>query len=271
LRQLSKAIEKEQPKLEMECPEELENVSVPEMLFGIHWSTEGQIVARIEELEVKVLGGQERIRTELGELRKLSQYYFLVLFNAQQRLEESHCPNVFAVLPENEGGWLQSLLVQKMIIRLYCQAPGQWHPTVQGGRYEIRQPAEFLEGMGPYIRKLAKVIRYAAPVAGAAAGAFAGPIGAAMGAQYAKDLANQIRLTEELAKKLCDRDFRPGDLLERTGGGARAERFEGAELRALRKLLDEVDPKQHWGGLKKVLTPEGHWLWLCDEHAKEYK
>jgi hypothetical protein len=125
--------------------------------------------------------------------------------------------------------------------------------------------------MGPYIRKLAKVIRYAAPVAGAAAGAFAGPIGAAMGAQYAKDLANQIRLTEELAKKLCDRDFRPADLLERTGGGARAERFEGAELRALRKLPDEVDPKQHWGGLKKVLTPEGHWLWLCDKHAKEYK
>jgi len=57
LRQLSKAIEKDKPKLEMECPEELENVSVPEMLFGIHWSTEGQIMARIEELEAKVLDG----------------------------------------------------------------------------------------------------------------------------------------------------------------------------------------------------------------------
>jgi internalin A len=30
-------------------------------------------------------------------------------------------------------------------------------------------------------------------------------------------------------------------------------------------------PKRHWGGLKKVLTPEGHWLWLCAENAKEYK
>ena len=38
-----------------------------------------------------------------------------------------------------------------------------------------------------------------------------------------------------------------------------------------RKLLDEVDPKQNWGGLKKILTPEGHYLWLCSEHAKEYK
>jgi hypothetical protein len=271
LRQLSKAIEKEKPKLEMECPEELENISVPGLLFGIHWSTEGQIMARIEELETKVLDGQELIRTELGELRKLSQYYFLVLFNAQQRLEESHCPNVFAVLPEGEGGWLKNLLGQKMIMRLYCQAPGQWHPTAEGGRYEIKRPSEFLERMGPYILKLARVIKYAGPVAWTAGGALGGPLGAVIGAQQAKDLVYQIRLMEELAKKLCERDFLPADLLERTGGEARAERFEGAELRALRRLLDEVDPKQHWGGLKKVLTPEGHWLWLCDEHAKEYK
>jgi internalin A len=278
LRQLSKAIEKEKPKLEMECPEELENISVPGMLFGIHWSSEGQIVARIEELEAKVLDGQERIHTELGELRKLSQYYFLVLFNAQQRLEESHCPNVFAVLPKigekwlrDGGGWIKDLFAQTMVIQLYCQAPGQWHPTINGGRYEIKRPAQFLESMGPYILKLAKVIKYAAPVAGAAAGTFAGPIGAVMGAQYAKDLANQIKLMEELAKRLSERDYLSADLLERAGGETRAERFEGAELRALRKLLDEVDPKQHWGGLKKVLTPEGHWLWLCSEHAKEYK
>ena len=51
----------------------------------------------------------------------------------------------------------------------------------------------------------------------------------------------------------------------------RAEEAEGAALRALRKLLDEVDAKQNWGGLAKILTPEGHYLWLCEEHAEEYK
>jgi hypothetical protein len=49
------------------------------------------------------------------------------------------------------------------------------------------------------------------------------------------------------------------------------EELQGAALRALRQLLDEKDPQQHWGGLKKVLTPEGHYLWLCDYHAKQYK
>jgi internalin A len=43
------------------------------------------------------------------------------------------------------------------------------------------------------------------------------------------------------------------------------------EHRALRRLLDEVDLKQEWRGLKKVLTPEGHYLLLCKEHAEEYK
>jgi hypothetical protein len=48
------------------------------------------------------------------------------------------------------------------------------------------------------------------------------------------------------------------------------ERVGGATLRALRQLLDEKDPQQHWGGLKKVLTPEGHYLWLCEHHTQEY-
>ena len=47
--------------------------------------------------------------------------------------------------------------------------------------------------------------------------------------------------------------------------------IEGASLRALRALLDAKDSQHHWGGLKKVLTPEGHYLWLCEHHAAQYK
>ena len=92
-----------------------------------------------------------------------------------------------------------------------------------------------------------------------------------MGAKYAKDLAGQIKLMEELAKKLAGRDYIEAELLEMTEADGKTERLEGMEVRALRKLLDEVDPKREWRGLKKVLTPEGHYLWLCKEHAEEYK
>lgn len=67
------------------------------------------------------------------------------------------------------------------------------------------------------------------------------------------------------------RNSRDAELLERTGAGGKAERLEWMELRDLWKLLDEVDRKQEWGGLKKVLTPEGHYLWLCNKHAEEYR
>jgi hypothetical protein len=35
--------------------------------------------------------------------------------------------------------------------------------------------------------------------------------------------------------------------------------------------LDQVDTGHHWGGLQRVVTNEGHILWLCDHHAQEYK
>jgi hypothetical protein len=53
--------------------------------------------------------------------------------------------------------------------------------------------------------------------------------------------------------------------------GPEPHRADGAALRALRHLLLELDPAQVWGGLQKVLTPEGHYLWLCPEHAQVYQ
>ena len=49
------------------------------------------------------------------------------------------------------------------------------------------------------------------------------------------------------------------------------DRVTGSALRVLRQLLEEKDPERVWGGLGRVLTPEGHYLWLCDTHAKEYR
>jgi hypothetical protein len=77
---------------------------------------------------------------------------------------------------------------------------------------------------------------------------------------------------KEMAAKLPDiKDSEDLELASSVGDVADAERAEGAALRTLRQLLDEKDLQQHWGGLKKILTPEGHYLWLCDHHAAQYK
>ena len=267
-------------------------IGVNELLYGIHESTTEEIAKQIEELRTEMIrdlgvllteqiktrdeltAGQRELMEELRDNAALLQRGFTVLFNSQQGLEESHCPNVFAVLPKGEESWMKNLFGQKMVMQLFCHEPGQWHPAVEGskgGRYEIKQPSEFLASAGPYIVKLAKVIKYAAPVVGAAAGAYAGPIGAAMGAGYAKKLADQIKLMEELATKLTKRYYTLGHIYAKYDARVEINRREGMELRALRLLLDKEDPAQEWGGLKKVLTPEGHYLWLCEHHAAEYK
>jgi internalin A len=51
----------------------------------------------------------------------------------------------------------------------------------------------------------------------------------------------------------------------------RPARAEGATLRTLKLLLEEKDKQQVYGGLRRYMTKEGHWLWLCEHHLKEYK
>jgi len=280
--QLEKAIEREEPVMQIQCREAFENVPVAKLLFGLHWSTENEIIERIVELQQvmardhnvtfneqlknfdELKDGQKLLLTESRELKELAQRGFTSLFNAAQKLEESHCPNVFAILPKGEKGWLQNIFGQKMQLQLYCHAPGHWHPTHTDDCYEIKQPAEWLKTMAPYIVKLAKVLKYAAPLAGPAVGM--------ANAAFAETFKHQLKMMEELSKKLGDgRDIDVAELTVGIGKIGRLEQVEGAPLRALRELLDKEDPKHHWGGLKKILTPEGHYLWLCDEHAGEYK
>ena len=254
---LQRAIKYNQDKIQ--CPVTFKNIPITKLLFGLHRSTESDILKRIVELKEETKEGHEAILTESRELKGLAQRGFTSLFNAAQRLEESHCPNVFAIMLKGDQGWIQNVFGQKMQLQLYCQAPGHWHPMYTGGCYKIRQSAKWLKTMSPYIVKLAKVIKYAAPLAGPAAA-------------FAEQFKHQLKMMEELAEKPGDdRDIGAAEMAEGIGKIGRLERAEGAPLRALRELLDKVDPRHDWGGLKKILTPEGHYLWLCEDHAKEYQ
>jgi hypothetical protein len=45
----------------------------------------------------------------------------------------------------------------------------------------------------------------------------------------------------------------------------------GPALRAIYNFLKEADAEQVWGGLSRVLTPDGNILWLCETHRKQYE
>jgi len=259
---LQKAIERTPPASEIQCPASFKPVSIPGLLFGLHWRLQDKVLERIDTLETTivttVVEGQEEIMAELSALRELAQREFTNIYRREQSVIDSHCPNVFALRVRDKtitGS-------QKLELQLYCQAPGYWHPTAQGGQYTVDDPANWIKAVAPYLRKLVTVLKYAAPLAGPWV-AWAWPA-------YEKMFKNDIKLTTELVKKLPDFEGREAGLIETVGDPRGPGRASGAALRALRQLLDDKDPDHHWGGLKKVLTPEGHYLWLCEYHAQEY-
>lgn len=268
---LEKALERKPPVLDIQCPVAFENVSVPGLLFGLHWRTQDAVLTAISDLRVAEEEQHEEVLSKLDNLTALVQREFTNAFRREQAKIESHCPNIFVLRPREAAGWPQllqqvknNLIGQTIGLQLFCQAPGHWHPTVAGGFYEITQPAEWLRATAPYLRRLITVLKYTSPLIGPW-------LGVAIPDDYEKHLKNDIELMGELVKKLPElKEDAASALAENIGEIAQAEHIEGAGLRALRLLLDEKDPQQRWGGLKKILTPEGHYLWLCDHHAAEY-
>ncbi|MEH1868818.1 MAG: COR domain-containing protein [Nostoc sp.] len=259
-------------RLTIECPEatEDENVSVTELLQGLDWTTKDAVLDSLKDLKKssdEIKNKLDETKNKVDNLLELTQRKFTKDFNREQAIIDSHCPNVFTLCYRGGKAWQKNLIGQKLDLQLYCQAPGCWHPTQKDGLYEINEPAEWLRATAPYIGKLFTVLKFAAPIIGPW-------LGVVDREDYEKLFKNNLELFKEVVAKLPEpkesKDLELADKIAKSED-LDPERADGAALRALRQLLDEKDPQQHWGGLKKVLTPEGHYLWLCEHHAVAYK
>lgn len=276
---LERAINRPKPVLEIQCPMAFESVSVPGLLFGIHWSSQGAVLDRIEELEASSKARHLETISEIAALRELAQREFLSAFRRDQESVDAQCPNVLVLVPAASsaqlltlGGahgkslwaeWADALLGTQLDLQLCCQMPGAWHPS--GAAYTIRDPAKWLVFVAPYLKRLVSLLKYAMPLAGPSLGI------AAPAFHWTKEteeaFKQKIEFTKALVEKLPESGAErvPGftERLSELPGSARAQ---GAELRTLRQMLDHLDPRQTWGNLSIVVTPEGHYLWLCPEH-----
>ncbi|MBW4499087.1 MAG: leucine-rich repeat domain-containing protein [Scytonema hyalinum WJT4-NPBG1] len=274
---LQKRYEKKRAKIE--CQKGMEDVSVTELLFGFEMmnlqnvfpSPQSNIslnvlLARLDELEKHQLKGQEKILSTSSELLKLAQLKYTNDLTRERNKIESYCPKVFVIIPRDSNNRQKNIFGQRFDLQLYCEAPGCWHPTQEGGLYEIDDPPQWLKTMAPYINNLVSVLKFAAPLAGPWLGIVNLP-------DYQEKFKNHTEFMKELANQLKESKGHDDWKLATTdaSGDSNLERIRGASLRTLHQLLVEKDEKQYWGGLRKVLTPEGHYLWLCEHHAKEYE
>ena len=257
------AIERPQPILEIQCPISFEPVSVAGLLFGIHWLMREPVLESIAGAKAELAKDIGATLSALADLSAgidtqttLLQREFLKQYHRDQRMVETRCPNVFTVGPVSGGSVWRRIVGERVALQLYCQAPGVWHPTVDGGRYELTLERAWLRAMAPYLIGLTKVLKLAVPLAAPVLG---------MVDQATTDLyRNQIDVTAKLVAALPGElgiNLEDADLMSSPDSHVRS--IEGSSLRSLRSLLESVDSQQEWGHLVPLLTPEGHLLWLC--------
>ena len=165
--------------------------------------------------------------------------------------ENRDCPRLFTLVPLS-GGPLRDTYE----LTLWCEHPDNEHPC-EDGAYEIKQTKKWLADLGPYMSLTAKALKVVAAVAGLSG------VGDALG-DGVKKLGEMEKLVTGLkppARSIS------GDR-EREGGGL--TRAQGAGFRELFSLLHELDPHHRWAGMRRFLTPQGDYLWICPDHHKQY-
>jgi internalin A len=264
---LARRLERTPPRETIECPNCLENVSVTRLLFGLHYTTQDAVIAKIDEFQASTEANfedlQETVTEGFTELRELVQRDVLREIRTVQKQIESPCPSVFVLRPDDRPVWQKDIGSQRINLQLYCEHPGCLHPVQHGGLYSIDNPKPWLRAMAPHINRLFSILKYVTPVVGPWVNLSA-PI-------YSDLIKNDLALTNALVKKLPDIQFDEDDrsFIDSDEPGRKPYKISDAALRTLHEFLKRKDPDQVWGGLTRTTTPEGDVLWLCKEHIKE--
>ena len=257
-------------KYSIECPETLLEVSVPQMLYGIHRSTNERVIADIQE-------GQREIRQQLADLKKLDAIVekldqqaeligrdFTRRWNLEMAKMEAECPNTFIIALGsssrfNPKNWVS----QEYKLILVCQHPPQPHPVEPA--YPLRQAEEWWITMSPWLNRLVTFLKFGIPIAGKT-------LEAVLSEADIKKWQNAITLLEEITQDIPkSAAFESVDRHTATPILHGEQQIVGPALRVLQHYLETVDSQKVWGKLQKTLTPDGHILWLCARHRQQYE
>ncbi len=253
----------------VECPDTLQDVSLPLLLYGIHSSTHEQVMSDIQQ-------GQQRIQQELKELKqldsailqKLDQQSELIArsfarqWNLEMQKMEAECPNIFVLLAGsthllNPKNWIS----RDYRLYLLCQhLPG---PHRVGEGYRVRKGKEWWNTLQPWLNLLITFLKFGVPMGHA--------IGAVYDAAALKEIQETLSLVEEIIKDIPE--FIDMDTAKTALQAYKTEdqQHVNSSLRAFHTFLKEIDPAQTWGNLCKIVTPDGNILWLCEDHRKQYE
>jgi hypothetical protein len=256
----------------VECPVSYAEVSVVELLYGIHVGTTPQVLANVEAGNREILRQLQTLLQKddlllqrVGQLGEWIVRNFTRQWNLEMRRMEAECPNTFFIIPDhrtpfNPKKWLN----HKYTLFLVCQHPPGPHMVDEKRGYDLQVPREWWASVAPWLKYLITFLKFGVPLGDA--------LGVVVEATDFKAIQNQLKLLEQITSELPDvvvesDPFRP---VEKEMQVSR-EQVTGPALRVLHSFLDKVDTHHYWSGLQRVETPDGNILWLCAEHARPYE
>jgi internalin A len=243
------------------CPESDTRLDIRSMLTGIKPAVRDSeyVNTDIATIMAAIKHGFSEIRSDA----ELSQLQFIRLQTMLQRQQETRCPSVLTLARTTRG----NTLTTPYSLRLYCEQPGEWHPLPGvEGCYPIKEPREWIRRFGPHLRRTLTVLKGATPIAGG--------LLEVMADELHRQLQNDVKHMKELLKDTPGPAGPPedplGELFDLGTPAPRVWAETDADFRLLEARLVELDPSRYWGGLSRIVTPEGQTLFVCRDHYKTY-
>jgi hypothetical protein len=255
----------------VECPASYLNVSVLKLLYGIHTSTTPQVMATIETGQQRILqmlnSMQKRDTVLIQQVKQLCEWnvrHFTRQWNLEMRKIEVECPNTFILLPRSRASFNpKNWISQSYKLHLLCQHPSGPHRLNEHDGYDLDQPKEWWGKVSPWLKHIITLLKHGVPLAGA--------VGAVINTVDFQSFEAEIYLLDKIAEDIHNIvESDPSSFEYKHAYGEQEEIIIGPALRALYNFLKEKDKTQFWGGLQKVITPDGNILWLCEKHARPY-
>ena len=177
--------------------------------------------------------------------------------------EVSDCPSVFTLTRDRPAGDRRLKFYQHHYrLTLWCQHPEYWHSWDQAV-YEIDPPKEWFSKIRPYAALIARTLQLVVPLAGAIAVASLPP-------DQIEAASAHLEVMKTIVDDLPGEPFTDPVEVGSVRLSGEMTAAEGAGLRMLRALVFEHDPAQHFGGLRRVVTSSGDFLWICPDHYGDY-
>jgi internalin A len=177
--------------------------------------------------------------------------------------EITDCPHLFTLEKNPQTGLKRGLIHQHHYrLTLWCEHPEHWHPW-EPATYELSPSKEWFIKVSQYLTLVFGALKLIVPLAGSIAVASL-PHEQMTDAQARLEVMNAV--VADLPKDL---DRKP-EISGITDITSQLSAAEGQGLHALRAILFEHDRLKTFGGMRRVQTSSGDFIWVCPDHYREY-